>query len=69
MDDAILRRREVEKRTGLCRSAIYNGIAQGTFPKPIRIGPRSSGWVASEISAWIAERVRERDAQKTREAA
>lgn len=64
MEDAVLRRREVEKRTGLCRSAIYNLIGQGKFPKPIRIGPRSSGWVASEISAWIAERVRERDTQK-----
>ena len=31
----ILRRKQVEQRTGLSRSTIYLRVAQGTFPKPV----------------------------------
>lgn len=53
----LLRRRQVEMRVGLRRSAIYLRLTNGTFPKPIRLGPRSVRWIASEVDAWIAERV------------
>lgn len=54
---SILRRPEVEARTGLSRSTIYLKVAQGTFPKPINLGPRAVGWVASEIDAWLQQQV------------
>ena len=38
MDARMLRRPEVETRTGLSRSTIYAMISEGTFPKPIRSG-------------------------------
>lgn len=57
----ILRRREVEARTGLSCSTIYDGIKVGTFPAPIQLGPKSVGWVQSEIDAWLATRVAARD--------
>ncbi len=54
----ILRRKQVESRTGLSRSTIYARIAAGTFPPPIDLGGgRAVGWLASEIDAWIQERV------------
>jgi prophage regulatory protein len=53
----ILRRRQVEARTGLARSSIYRGIAAGSFPRPIKIGARSSGWLESEINEWLARQV------------
>jgi prophage regulatory protein len=53
----LLRRRQVEALTGLKRSTIYQRLAEGTFPKQIRLGPRSVGWLASEVDSWIAERV------------
>lgn len=53
----ILRRRRVEDRTGLPRSTIYDAIAAGTFPAPIRLGARSVGWLESEVEAWIAQRI------------
>lgn len=53
----ILRRRQVEARTGMGRSAIYANIKAGTFPKPVSIGPRSVGWVEAEIFDWIAKRI------------
>lgn len=58
----ILRRREVEARTGLRCSTIYDGIKAGTFPAPIQLGPKSVGWVESEINVWLSERVAARDA-------
>lgn len=55
----ILRRRQVEAQTGLSRSAIYEGVFQGTFPRPIHIGTRAVGWLAEEVDAWIAARIAE----------
>ena len=42
---------EVQIRTGKSRSSIYQGTKDGTFPKPIRIGPRAVAWIEAEIEA------------------
>ena len=55
---SILRRKQVQARTGLARSTMYQQIQDGTFPRPIPLGPRAVGWLESEVSNWIAERVR-----------
>jgi prophage regulatory protein len=55
----VLRRRAVEATTGLSRSTIYARIGVGAFPKPIRLGGRSVGWIADEIESWIAARIAE----------
>lgn len=55
---AILRCKQVQARTGLARSTIYLNIKSGTFPRPVQLGPRAVGWLESEVSDWIAERVR-----------
>jgi prophage regulatory protein len=55
--DRMLRRKEVEQITGRSRSAIYEGMAAGTFPKPVKIGARAVAWPESVIRAWIAERM------------
>lgn len=39
----IMRRREVERRTGLSRSTIYERIRTGAFPAPISLGGKSVG--------------------------
>lgn len=52
-----LRRKQVEARTGLSRSTIYLHIQQGTFPAPVHLGVRAVGWIESEITAWIADRI------------
>jgi prophage regulatory protein len=53
----ILRRRQVEARTGLKRSTIYAKVAAGEFPRPISLGARAVGWVEAEISDWLESRV------------
>ncbi|UTV55793.1 helix-turn-helix transcriptional regulator [Burkholderia arboris] len=49
----ILRRRQVEAATGLSRTTIYYRIKEGTFPAPIKLGPRSVGWRAGDIDAFL----------------
>lgn len=53
---SILRRAQVQARTGLSRSTIYQYIQDGHFPRPLQLGPRAVGWLESEVSAWIAGR-------------
>ena len=56
----IKRRPEVEAKTGLSRSTIYEKMKNGTFPKPVKLGPRAVGWLEIEIDAWICERISQR---------
>ena len=50
---------EVKGRTGKGRTSIYNGIKNGTFPKPIRIGDRSVAWDSFAIDKWIEQKIEE----------
>lgn len=54
-----LRRKQVEARTGLARSTLYERIRKGEFPAPVPLGPRAVGWIESEIDAWVAGRIAE----------
>ena len=53
--DRLLRLPEVMKRVGLKRSAIYDRMKAGNFPKSRTLGPRYTVWVASEVDAWVNE--------------
>ena len=65
----ILRRKQVEARTGLSKSTIYAktklnpdrpGDFDASFPKPIPLGAKSVGWLEHEIDAWIETRIQQR---------
>lgn len=56
----ILRRKEVESRTGLARSTIYEYVRQGAFPPPIPLGAKSVGWVEAEVEAWLVAQASKR---------
>ena len=55
-DDRLLRREDVEVRTGLARSSIYRLMRLGRFPEPLRIGDRAVRWSEAELSTWLASR-------------
>ena len=59
MTKTILRFPIVKGRTGYSRSSIYAGMADGTFPTQIPLGPRAVGWDEAEIDAWIEARIAE----------
>jgi prophage regulatory protein len=55
---ALLRRKDVEARTGLKRSKIYQLMTEGTFPSQVKLGVGSSvAWVDSEIEDWIQRQI------------
>lgn len=54
----IIKLPQVKARTGLSRSSIYAFISQGAFPKPIRLGERSVGFLQNEIDDWIDQRIK-----------
>jgi prophage regulatory protein len=62
----ILRRKQVEARTGLSRSSIYAKLRHNpkrpgdydpTFPKPIAVGAKAVGWIEAEIEAWLTAQI------------
>ena len=53
----VLRRKQVEARVGLCKSTIYQRIAENTFPKPVSLGLRAVGWIEAEINTWLANQI------------
>ena len=60
MANAILRFPQVIAITGLARSTIYAKLADDNdnFPRPIRLGARSVGFLATEVDDWIAEQTK-----------
>ena len=56
MHERLLRRRQVEKITGMSRSSIYRLMQDGEFPRPVGIGPAAVRWKASDITAWMESR-------------
>ncbi|TPL00684.1 AlpA family transcriptional regulator [Mesorhizobium sp. B2-4-14] len=47
-----LRRPDVLRLTGLSPSSLYEVMKAGTFPLPIRIGPKAVAWDTDEITEW-----------------
>jgi prophage regulatory protein len=59
--DGIAREAERREITGIPSSSWYVLQAQGLAPKPVRLGPRSVGWLRSELWAFLEDRMAERD--------
>ena len=56
-DVCMVRRKEVEKITGLSRSSIYNMMKMNEFPRPVKLSERSVAWVYEEIQTWLNEKI------------
>ena len=63
MPPVFLPRREVERRVGLSRTAIYERMARGAFPRPVRdLDTGSVWWLESEVIDWQLARIERRNA-------
>lgn len=51
----LIRLPEVMARVGLRRSAIYQRMSEGRFPKSRSLGPKCAVWIEAEIDAWIVD--------------
>jgi prophage regulatory protein len=61
----ILRGPALLEKTGLKKSHQQKLESAGQFPRRIKLGERASGWLESEVDAWIAERVAQSRSQQT----
>jgi prophage regulatory protein len=50
----LLRLSDVCEMVGLSRSTIYSAMANGRFPRAIRVGARSVRWRSTDVGAWLA---------------
>jgi prophage regulatory protein len=49
----LIRLRDVIDRVSLKRSAIYDRIERGEFPRPRKLSACAVAWVESEVNDWI----------------
>jgi prophage regulatory protein len=54
--ERLIRRPEVEARTGLSRSTIYDWMKRGEFPQPVKLGARLVAWRESDVTEWLESR-------------
>ena len=60
----VLKMKEMCEKIKSCRSAAYrrldknDSMYDATFPKPIKLGSRSIGFLESEVDAWLLSRRR-----------
>jgi prophage regulatory protein len=60
--DALVRIGKIVGPNGLIpvsRSSFYQGIRDGIYPKPVRLGKRTSAWRMSELMLVIQREVRQ----------
>lgn len=50
----IIRRNQVLKMIPISVSTLYQKIAEGKFPKQIKLGARAVGWNRQEVIDWLA---------------
>lgn len=49
---------DVIERTACSRTAIYEKMKHGAFPKQFKLGERAVAWLESDIDAWIEQQQR-----------
>lgn len=53
----LIRRKEVQAKTGLGASSIYALMKTGEFPQCLNLSERRVAWIESEVDQWIAQRI------------
>jgi prophage regulatory protein len=53
----LLKKATVSAVTGLSASTIERKIAEGKFPRPVKLGARCVRFPSDAVQAWIAEQV------------
>lgn len=56
MSERILRTPEVLERVGVARTTLWRLERSGQFPARRRIAGGLTGWLASEVDAWVQDR-------------
>lgn len=54
-NESLLRLPQVLKIVPISKSAWWQGCKDGRYPKPIKLGPRTTVWTASDIVAFMRQ--------------
>lgn len=54
LEPALLRRRDVQARTGLTKTTLYRLMKDGEFPRSVVIAKRAVAWRAADLNRWLA---------------
>src|SRR5262245_46103735 len=62
----MLRRPQAQAKCRHSRSTFYQRIAEGLWPKPVRLGARAVGWPEHEVELLIAARIASKSVDEIR---
>ncbi|MCU4389899.1 AlpA family transcriptional regulator [Acinetobacter courvalinii] len=62
VEPRLIRRKEVQTKTGLGASSIYAMMKSGESPQCLNLSERRVAWIESDINQWIANRIAEHKA-------
>lgn len=63
-DNALLRLPQVLTLIPISRSAWWAGCKSGRYPKPVKLGPRTTAWRAADIAALLEQLSGKQDEEK-----
>lgn len=49
--------RSVVQQVKKCKTLVYAGVKEKTFPPPIKVGKRRVAWLQADIDTWIRQQV------------
>lgn len=64
LPDRLLRLPHVLQIVPISKSTWWAGVRSGKFPKPVKLGPRTTCWRQSDIAAFVENSCRRSDAAK-----
>lgn len=54
----LLKAKDVAAKTSFSIPHIHRMVREGKFPKPIKLSEARSGWLDSDVNAWIEKCIR-----------
>jgi prophage regulatory protein len=54
--EPLLREPDVLRLVPISRTTLWRWVRAGTFPKPQKLGPRTSAWRTSDVRRFLSER-------------
>ena len=51
-----LRDKQVLAFVPVCRATLWSWTKEGRFPKPVKLGPRTTAWRAEDVREWMEGR-------------
>jgi len=63
MELEVYRIRELTKLLKVSKETVYLWIRKNKFPKPLKLGARTSVWLKEDIEKWLEEKKKEESKQ------